>query len=108
MGTDAGFIDAWRAIHPDPAKALGATWPSAASSGKCTSWATTADERDRIDFIYYNNFAKLRATDAMLVGPPEYYVFGKIEKSDQQGPFLESTQSLPWPSDHKGVIADFE
>jgi len=72
--------------------------------------ATSADERDRIDFIYHND-VDLLVKNACLVGPLEYFVFGKAETasaSTSQGPFLEAVQKMPWPSDHKGLLVDFE
>jgi endonuclease/exonuclease/phosphatase family metal-dependent hydrolase len=103
----AGFQDAWRVLYPDPVTHLGATWPSVCSKqGKVTSWAKQADERDRIDFIYYS--PQVFPKDAWLVGPDEYFVFGKAEACETQGPFFDAAKTLPWPSDHKGLLVDFE
>jgi len=110
--TGHGFIDSWRELYPDPVTHMGATWPSKSDKDFCTSWAKEADERDRIDFIYYRGRG-LKAKTGHLVGPPEYFVFGKLNTEDEQhqedqSPFLPGTRDVPWPSDHKAVIVKFE
>ncbi|WP_233415072.1 endonuclease/exonuclease/phosphatase family protein, partial [Streptomyces sp. N35] len=53
---DAGFRDTYREVHPDPVRTPGFTWPSdnpGADPGEL-AWAPKADERDRIDFVYYH------------------------------------------------------
>jgi len=104
---EAGFEDSWRAIHPDPVTHMGATWPSQADGIACTSWATESDERDRIDFVYHNGMG-LKALEAYIVGPKGYFIKGKPADSTCQSPFLAETETLPWPSDHKGVQIVFE
>lgn len=104
----AGFYDSWRAVYPDPVTHMGATWPSEAFQKKCTSWATEADERDRIDFIYYLNDCGLRAVSSELVGSQIYFLRGELAVAESMGPFLESTLDMRWPSDHKGLLTEFE
>mmetsp|Transcript_25854 Transcript_25854/g.72090 ORF Transcript_25854/g.72090 Transcript_25854/m.72090 type:complete len:598 (+) Transcript_25854:57-1850(+) len=106
---DAGFCDSWRELFADPVTHPGSTWPSDAFNRSCTSWAEAADERDRIDFIYHNGPKNnLRATSACLVGSPLYYMFGKLRRPTCQSPFLDAVLDMPWPSDHKGLLVDFE
>ena len=52
---DAGFRDVYRVLHPDPATHPGFTYPAdnPATAVEKLTWAPDADERDRIDFIYY-------------------------------------------------------
>lgn len=97
-----GFTDAFRELYPDPVKNPGMTWPSTAYKKKSTTWTPLADERDRIDFIYYNK-NKLQAKDAVLVGPADYCVKKGITKSGEK--FL--LKEMPWPSDHKGLLVKF-
>lgn len=50
-----GFIDTYRHIYPNPLTHPGFTYPAdnpLKEPGKLT-WAPKADERDRIDFIFY-------------------------------------------------------
>jgi hypothetical protein len=51
-----GYKDAYRVIHPDPVKCPGFTFPADNKSviPENLSWAPEADERERIDFVYFN------------------------------------------------------
>jgi endonuclease/exonuclease/phosphatase family metal-dependent hydrolase len=102
---DAGFCDSFREIYPNPLTHWGATWPSDASGKQSTSWAPKVDERDRIDFIYYNQ-THLQATASYIVGSKNYYVYNRLTPTKDQTPFLLT--DIPWPSDHKGLIVDFK
>jgi endonuclease/exonuclease/phosphatase family metal-dependent hydrolase len=100
-----GYHDAWRERFPDPLKNPGSTWPSDAHGRGSTSWTPKADERDRIDYVYHNGRG-LSVRGAWLVGSPRYYVRGERVEPATQDPFVLGT--LPWPSDHKGVLVDFD
>jgi len=104
----AGFIDAYRKVHPDEVKYPGVSWPSTADGRGTTSWALKSDERDRIDFVYYRNDAEKSITPvkAFLAGPRTYWVKDKIIENDGCDEFICDT--LPWPTDHKGVLIEFE
>lgn len=102
---EAGFVDAWRQVHPDPVRYHGATWPSSTSAGESTAWIPKADERDRIDVVFHNGVG-LAARAAWIVGPRSYWVRGELVEPDTDARFALS--DLPWPSDHKGVLVDFE
>ena len=74
-----GYVDSYREVYPDPVKNPGYTWPAAARGTdgvrKKTSWLKMADERDRIDFIFYKKGGQgclscLQAKDSWLVGTP--------------------------------------
>ncbi len=101
----AGFVDSWRHLFPNPATHPGATWPSEAWKSGSTSCAPKVDERDRIDFIYYRG-PQLRAKDGWIVGSAKYWVFNKLTKPKSSCQF--ALQDIPWPSDHKGYMVDFE
>ncbi|MGB7343225.1 MAG: endonuclease/exonuclease/phosphatase family protein [Pirellulaceae bacterium] len=101
---DAGFIDAYRQLHPDPVTHVGATWPSEAFGRESTSWAPQADERDRIDFVYFKG-PGITATSANIVGSKKYFVRDRLTQTDTQDSFL--LKDIQWPSDHKGVQVDF-
>ena len=100
---DAGFLDAWREVHPDPLKQPGATWPAVAAGKGPTSWTPKADERDRIDFVFGKG---LKAHAAWLVGPVELYVRNQPAAAVDKE--LVHHADLPWPSDHKAVLAEYE
>ena len=109
--TEAGFKDAYRQLHPDPVKCPGFTFPAgnkAAEKAKLEklAWAPEADERDRIDFIYYHPAGKtLKLKACTLVGPKETVLRGKIVANDSDDSIL--TPKGVWPSDHKGNLATF-
>jgi len=81
---DAGFVDAFRAVHPDPVAKPAYTWTPRYDE------AATDDHPDRIDFVFARG-AGLRVTDAAIVG--------------EDGPRSDIVV-MPWPSDHRAVVAE--
>ena len=68
---EKGFRDAYRTVYPNPVTHPGFTFPAgnrAVAVDKLT-WAPEADERDRIDFIYYYPASFLAPKKAWVVGP---------------------------------------
>lgn len=102
-----GFLDAYRVKYPDPVKNPGFTWPAYNTDVELSKllWAKDADERDRIDFIYFYPNKKLSLKDAVIVGPTGSIVKGKGEEIQDQDKFLKPNGI--WPTDHKGVLATF-
>lgn len=101
-----GWVDSYRDVHPNPVTHPGITWPSEAFGKGSTAWIPASDERDRIDFIYYNK-TTLAAQDAAVVGSRAYFEIGGV-KADivSDDTFLMETSD--WPSDHKAVMTTFE
>lgn len=102
-----GFKDAYRIIHPDVITHPGFTFPSDNSLvavGKL-SWAPEADERDRIDFIYYYPVSGFAPSEAFIVGPTSSIVRGKRVKEDTEDLFIPPLSA--WPSDHKAILVNF-
>lgn len=104
---EAGFRDAYREKHPDPVTHPGFTFPSdnPAKPVEKLTWAPDADERDRIDFIYYIPSEGWSVDDAIVVGP-----VGSIVRSERVPEQTMDTFSEPagtWPTDHKGVLIKF-
>jgi endonuclease/exonuclease/phosphatase family metal-dependent hydrolase len=102
-----GFLDAYRVKYPDPVKNPGFTWPAYNTNVEFSKllWAKDADERDRIDFIYFYPNKKLSLKDAVIVGPTGSIVKGKGVEMQDQDKFLKPNGI--WPTDHKGVLATF-
>ena len=103
----AGFIDTYRQLYPNPLTHPGFTYPSdnLAKDPLKLTWAAKADERDRIDFIFYKGKG-LKATKAIIFGPKESIVYGKRVMESSKDQFL-----LPldvWPTDHKGLLVTFK
>lgn len=80
---NAGFIDGWRAVHPDELAAPGYTWTPA------TSPEDPADHHDRIDYVLVRGDG-VTAVAAQLVG---------------ESPANADVVVEPWPSDHRAVVA---
>lgn len=102
---EAGFIDAYRTRHPNVLTHPGFTYPSdnPAVAPERLTWAPEADERDRIDYIFYRPAVgrKVRLKDCRIFGPE-----GCIVRSKRLCEPTRDTRILPlgiWPTDHKGV-----
>jgi imidazolonepropionase-like amidohydrolase/endonuclease/exonuclease/phosphatase family metal-dependent hydrolase len=84
----AGFVDSYRAVHPDPVEKPGLTW-----------WAArppvgddfTGHPRDRIDLVY-------------AAGPVETLASQIAGEAGARDVDLVVT---PWPSDHRAVVSTF-
>lgn len=103
----AGFKDAYRVKYPNPVTHPGFTFPSdnPAMPEKKLTWAPDADERDRIDFIYFMPDRKLKLKDMVVVGPSSSIVFGQRTKETSKDRFIEPL--AVWPTDHKATFATF-
>ena len=102
---DNGFTDAYRQIYPNEMTNPGITWPTLASArgNNSTSWTPLSDERDRIDYIFYKGNG-LVATSASLVGNATTFVKNVATTAGNGNDVFEAS-TLPWPSDHRGVVA---
>lgn len=107
----AGFVDSYRKKYLNAVKYPAFTFPAGNKTAEKAkleklAWAPEADERDRIDFIYYHASPKtMTLKDCIIVGPAETVVRGKIVAPDSKDKFL--TPESTWPSDHKGTLATF-
>ncbi|MDR1491723.1 MAG: metallophosphoesterase [Planctomycetaceae bacterium] len=108
MLENAGFVDAYRRRYSNAVTHPGFTWPAAnpvaETKGFC---AKDADERDRIDFIYYLPQIGIELTAANIVGPAESVLRGKIA-ADKETDALLPQPSDRWFTDHKGNLASFQ
>jgi hypothetical protein len=105
--TQAGYVDTYRAIYPDPVHYPGFTYPSENRDVEISklAWAPDVDERDRIDFIYYFPAEGIQLKDAITVGPSGSVYYGKFGPNDSKDKFIEPDGV--WPTDHKGTMATF-
>ena len=104
-----GYLDSYREIYPNPVTHPGFTFPSdnPAVEVKELAWGPKADERDRIDFIYYSPGKYIRkAQSAYLVAPHSDIVHGKRTAYTGQDQFIEPVNG--WPTDHRAVLTIFE
>ena len=98
-----GFVDTYRHIYPNPLTHPGFTYP--ADNPLKEPGKPKADERDRIDFIFYKG-KNLEAKKAIVFGPKGSIVRNKRVQETSKDNFL-----LPldvWPTDHKGLLVTFK
>jgi len=84
----AGFIDAYRACHPDELRHPGHTWTPGYPAPK----VKRNEKHDRIDFVFYRGDG-LRLAGCQVVGE-----HGRTS----------DIVVRPWPSDHRVVVAELE
>lgn len=96
-----GFVDTYREFYPNEVVNPGFTWPSYTSVKKSTSWTPLADERDRIDYIFFKG-SDIKIKEVSIVGPKESFVYDKMKTLNTDKEIFMASH-LPWPSDHKAV-----
>jgi exonuclease III len=103
-----GFKDAYRKFHPDAVDYPGFTFPADNKNVNTDvlTWADDADERERIDFIYYYPRKDLHLKSAKIAGPSGSIIRSKRVEENSKDVFVSSNKSH-WPSDHKGVLITF-
>jgi exonuclease III len=103
----AGYKDAYREIYPNPVSHPGFTFPAdnPAVDIKKLAWSPKADDRDRIDFIFFAPDKRLKINDAILVGPRGSVVRNQRVLETSQDTF--NTPTGIWPTDHKAVLVSF-
>lgn len=103
-----GFSDAYRTVYPNPLKNPGFTWPVYNKDAKkSTAWAPEADERDRIDFVYFRNDDRIRVLKAQIVGPDSSIDHGKPARDKVSDGELILPAGEVWCSDHRGLLITF-
>ena len=105
---EAGFVDAYRSFYPNVLDYPGFTYPSdnPAKPAEKITWAPKADERDRIDYIWFYPEEGLTVKDAAIFGPKGSIVRSKRVQETSKDKFIEP-QNV-WPTDHKGVLVTFQ
>lgn len=86
MLQEAGFVDAFRKVHPDPVKQPGFTWTVLTKEDDPT------DHHDRIDFVFASR-KNVDVKSAEVVGE-------RPERAD--------ILVTPYPSDHRAVVVEAE
>lgn len=106
--TEQGFRDAFRSFYPDPVKNPGYTYPADCRDVdlKRLLWAPEADERERVDYIFYFPAEGLTLSQVSLYGPRGCVRRGVRTPEDTADTFVEPLGI--WPTDHKGIIAEFQ
>ena len=107
MLDNAGFADAYRVRYPDVLNYPGFTFPAdnPLIAVEKLTWAPKADERDRIDYVFFYPNQQLEVEDVVIFGPKGSIVCGRREEENSKDSFL-----LPqgvWTTDHKAVLVKF-
>ena len=105
---EAGFKDSYREKYPNPVTHPGYTYPSdnlALPPNKIT-WTPDADERDRIDYIFYYPRKGLHLKEAAILGPKTSIRRSQRVAESGQDVFIEPLGV--WPTDHKAVWVNFQ
>lgn len=107
MMEQAGYKDGYRELYPNPLTHPGFTYPCFNTDADITklTWAPKADERERIDFIYYKG-KNINVLEAKLFGTDSSVVRSKPVKDDFQDTIIKPLGI--YPTDHKGVWMRFK
>ncbi|MFP7654366.1 endonuclease/exonuclease/phosphatase family protein [Chryseobacterium proteolyticum] len=105
---NAGFKDSYRMMHPSPVTHPGFTYPSdnPAKPVNQLTWAPDADERERIDYIFFMQAPNLTLKSSHIIGYNKSIVKNIRTPENTQDSFVPPIGI--WPSDHKGVLSTFE
>lgn len=87
--SEAGLVDAYRAVYPDPVTHPGLTWPAARPFVDGYNPAADGQTPDRIDFMHVS--PDIEVQDIQIVG-------------EQESEFSDLSV-IPWPTDHRGLLA---
>jgi hypothetical protein len=130
----SGYVDSYRELYPDPVSHPGISWPlrQADSFGDDNTDETiitdtcgrAIDDRDRVDFIYYNKEARGVTLDsATFIGPKttDFFASPNENNLDPEGGYLDPRQGVKinsetgesgydeddFPSNHAWYMATF-
>jgi len=103
----AGLKDVYRELYPNPITHPGFTYPADNKDIAISklAWSPDADDRDRIDFIFYHPDTRLNLIDAKIVGPKGDVIRNKRVFEETSDVIIEPKNT--WPTDHKAVLARF-
>jgi endonuclease/exonuclease/phosphatase family metal-dependent hydrolase len=87
LPTDAGLVDSFREMHPDPLAEPGITWSPIYKDNEGRD-----EPMDRIDFVYHRGMETL-SSEVLVVGDPA----AEPNHADNE-----------WPSDHAAVMTTFK
>eukprot|EP01054_Gregarina_sp_Poly1_P004825 Gregarina_sp_Poly_1__4824@NODE_256_length_10541_cov_633_466679_g223_i0_p4_GENE_NODE_256_length_10541_cov_633_466679_g223_i0NODE_256_length_10541_cov_633_466679_g223_i0_p4_ORF_typecomplete_len347_score39_94Exo_endo_phos/PF03372_23/9_3e10_NODE_256_length_10541_cov_633_466679_g223_i064127452 len=103
----AGYIDAYRALFANPVTHPGFTQPADCEAAplKDLVWSPEADDRERIDFIYFSPFHGFTLANISLVGPTGDIVRGRRTVEQTEDKIVPPLGV--WPTDHRALLATF-
>ncbi|MFL6179956.1 MAG: endonuclease/exonuclease/phosphatase family protein [Actinomycetes bacterium] len=89
---DAGYVDTYRSIYPDPVADPGLTWPAARPKSGSYNPGLTGRPADRIDMTFVSSDVSVETAD--IVGE---------SSSDYTDIAVD-----PWPADHRAVVTEMK
>jgi len=103
-----GFVDAYRKQYPNPLTHPGFTYPADNPLVPITklAWSPKADDRDRIDFVFYLPSKQLTLKEVKIVGPKGDIAYNRRVQQETSDVFIKPLNV--WPTDHKAVWVQFE
>ncbi|PCH73714.1 MAG: endonuclease [Flavobacteriaceae bacterium] len=103
-----GFVDAYRKQYPNPLTHPGFTYPADNPLVPMSklAWSPKADDRDRIDFVFYLPNEQLTLKKVKILGPKGDVSYGKRVLEETSDVFIAPLSV--WPTDHKAVWVEFE
>jgi len=105
---NAGYMDAYRTKYPNVLTHPGFTFPASNPQVEVSklTWTPDADERERIDYIWYYPHPRLKMKDAVIFGPKKSICKSQRVDDGTKDVFIEPLGV--WPTDHKGLLVTFE
>ena len=103
-----GFIDTYRTLYPNVLDYPGFTFPAdnPLRPVEKLTWTPNADERERIDYVFYYPHKNIKLKDAIIFGPKGSIVKSKRLEETSKDRFLKPEGT--WPTDHKGLLVTFK
>jgi hypothetical protein len=89
---NAGLVDAYRVVHPDPAADEGLTWPASRPKVGSYNPGPAGKPADRIDLAYVSE--GIAVTNSEVVG--------------EEGATATDVPISPWPGDHRAVVSTLD
>ena len=86
---DAGLVDAYRTVHPDPVENEGLTWPASRPKVGTYNPGPAGKPADRIDMTFVSD---------------EINVDGSVIIGEESAPDTDVAVD-PWPGDHRAVVS---
>lgn len=108
--SQAGLTDTYRELYPSAVTHPGFTYPagnSKVNEGVELSIAKEADERERLDYIYFSKYndRDVRPENMSILGDKSIIVNGNVQEGDSEDSFVKPESNLP--GNHKGIVATF-
>lgn len=107
MLDEAGFVDCYRSFYRNPVTHPGFT----CNAGN--KWAdpkdltaAVLDDRERIDHNFYYPDKRIKLIRAMIIGPKEDFLNGKVVYFKSKDPIY--TPHCIWASDHKAILTEYK